>query len=79
MEAGDADKETVGAGVGGELPTVTEVLWFAEPPVPVQLRVYVALAVGETDCVPLVFCEPLQPPLAVQEVALVELQLIVED
>ena len=35
--------------------------------------------VGETDCVPLVGSVPLQPLLAVQEVALVELQESVED
>jgi hypothetical protein len=33
--------------------------------------------VGDTDSLPLVLCVPLQAPLAVQEVALVELQVSV--
>lgn len=36
-------------------------------------------AVGDTDCVPPVALLPLHPPDAVHDVALVELQLIVED
>ena len=44
------------------------------PPAPVQARLYVAVpdAEGVTVAVPLVVCVPLQPPLAVQLVALVE-------
>ena len=37
------------------------------------------LVVGETLCVPLVAFEPLQPPLAVQEVALVLDQVRIEE
>ena len=36
-------------------------------------------AVGETDCVPDIALAPDQPPLAVQDVALVEDQVRVED
>lgn len=38
-----------------------------------QLKVYVTFpaAVGVTGCVPLVFCVPVHPPLAVQLLALV--------
>ena len=49
------------------------------PPEPVHAMVYVLLEVGETDCVPEVCFDPLQPPLAVQDVALVEDQVRVEE
>ncbi len=59
--------------------TVTKTLWVAVPPLPVQARVYVVGAVGETDWVPLVLLVPVQPPLAVQLVAFVLLQVRVVD
>jgi hypothetical protein len=57
--------------------TVTIALALAEPPVPVHVMLYVVFAVGETDAVP-------EVPLAVrldpvQEVALVELQVRMDD
>jgi hypothetical protein len=51
----------------------------AEPPGPVQVRVYMVVLVGETDSVPLVVLLPLQPLEAVQEVALAELQVKVDE
>jgi hypothetical protein len=46
---------------------------LAEPPAPVQVKVYVVVAVRLfMGCVPLVASAPLQPLDAVQEVALVE-------
>jgi hypothetical protein len=53
--------------------TVTVVDCDAEPPGPVQVRVnfVVAVRVG-VDCEPAVDSEPLQPPEAVQAVALVD-------
>ena len=70
-EVGDADNETVGAGVG--FVTVMEVLAWRVPPAPVQLSVNEVVALNapvlwlpETDFV------PLQPPDAVHDVALVD-------
>lgn len=57
------------------VPVVTETttLCVAEPPAPVQMSVYLVVAVSAAVvCVPLVASEPLQPPEAVQPVALVE-------
>jgi hypothetical protein len=70
----------LGAGAGGGVAvvTVTVVLALAAPPAPVQERLKVLLEFIEITCVPLVALVPLQAPLAVQVVALVELQLIVE-
>ena len=69
---GFAPRATVGAGT-----TVTEALWVTDPPVPVQVSVNVVSAlIGAEVSVPLVALVPLQPPDAVQLVALVELQLI---
>jgi hypothetical protein len=48
------------------------------PPVPVHVRVYVVVAVGKTPRVPLVAVVPVQPPLAVHEVAFVLDQVSVE-
>jgi hypothetical protein len=68
-----------GAGGGGVLVvTVTVVLALLLPPAPLQERLKVELEFIEITCVPLVALAPLQAPLAVQVVALVELQLIVE-
>jgi hypothetical protein len=70
----------LGAGAGGGVAvvTVTVVLALAAPPAPVQERLKVLLEFIEITWVPLVALVPLQAPLAVQVVALVELQLIVE-
>ncbi len=59
--------------------TVTKTLWLPLPPAPVQVRVYVVLVVGETDWVPEVAFVPVQPPEAVQLVALVDDQVSVDD
>jgi hypothetical protein len=64
----------VALGVGAETETVTD--WPAEPPGPVQVSVYLVVAVsGEVVCEPLVASVPVQPPDAVQAVALVEDQV----
>jgi hypothetical protein len=69
-EVGDADSETVGAGVGAV--TVTDAVRCALPPEPVQLSVYEALAVNAPVlCEPAVDFDPLQLPEAVQDVAFV--------
>jgi hypothetical protein len=66
-----------GGIVAGATSTVADEL--AEPPAPVQVNVYVELDVGDTANDPDVARVPLQPPVAVQDVALVELQVRVED
>jgi hypothetical protein len=72
---GLALKVTVGAGAL----TVTVADCAALPPVPVQLKVYVALAVSApVACEPLVAMLPDHPPEAVQAVAFVADQLKVE-
>jgi hypothetical protein len=72
---GFAAKLTVGAGVVTE--TVAD--WAALPPLPVQLRVYVALAVSAPVlCDPLTGLAPDQDPEAVQAVALVADQVSAE-
>ena len=58
--------------------TVTTALALALPPLPVQVRAYVVVAVGETASDPLVACVPFQPLLAVQEVSFVLLQVRLE-
>ena len=59
--------------------TVTVTFSLAEPPVPVQVRVYVVDAWrAAVDDEPLVPRVPDQPPDAVQEVALVEDQVSVD-
>jgi hypothetical protein len=59
--------------------TVTVALAGADvPSAPVQVSVKVVVFVRETLCVPLVAFVPVQPPLAVQEVALVLDQVRVE-
>ena len=73
---GLALNDTVGAG-GAE--TVTVVDCAAEPPAPVQVRVNFVVAVSAgVDCEPAVASEPLQPPEAVQAVALVDDQVNAE-
>jgi hypothetical protein len=71
--AGLAAIETLG---GVAALTVTVADCDAEPPAPVQVRVnfVVAVRVG-VDCEPAVGSEPLQPPEAVQAVALVDDQV----
>jgi hypothetical protein len=70
---GVALNDTVGAG-GVE--TVTVVDCDADPPVPVQVRVNFVVAVRAcVVCEPAVAFEPLQPPEAVQAVALVDDQV----
>ena len=74
--AGLALNATVGAG-GAETVTVADC--EAEPPVPVQVRVNFVVAVrAGVVCEPAVASEPLQPPEAVQEVALVDDQVRAE-
>ena len=71
---GDADRVTVGAGVG--LVTETEALAWAVPPAPVQLSVNVELAFNApVPWVPEIALLPLQPPDAVHDVALLEDQV----
>jgi hypothetical protein len=68
-------KVTAGAGVDTD--TVTDCA--AEPPAPVQVSVYLVVAViAAVLAEPLVLSLPLQPPEALQEVALVEDQVRVE-
>lgn len=72
---GLALKLTVGAGDA----TVTVADCAALPPVPVQLKVYVAFAVSApVDCEPLMAFAPDQPPEAVQAVAFVVDQVKVD-
>ncbi len=60
--------------------TLTVVLCEAEPPAPVQAKVYLVAAVrGAVLCEPLIASVPLQPPEAVHEVALLDDQLSVDD
>jgi hypothetical protein len=66
-------------GGGGAALTVTVAFWAALPPAPVHVRMYDVVALGVTDCVPLVALDPVQPLLAVHEVLLVELQVSVAD
>ena len=71
--AGLALNDTVGAG-GAETVTVADC--DAEPPVPVQVSVNFVVAVrAGVACEPAVASEPLQPPEAVQAVALVDDQV----
>ena len=68
----------MGRALTGVTVTVTD--WLAEPPEPVQAIVYVAVVVRlDNTCDPDIALAPLQPPEAVQVVALVELQVSVEE
>jgi hypothetical protein len=72
---GLAVKVTVGAGVD----TDTVVDWEALPPAPVQVKVNLVAAVRLPVLrVPLVASDPLQPPVAAQEVAFVDDQVKVD-
>jgi hypothetical protein len=75
-EVGNAVRVRVGVGV---VIVVTVTLCEAVPFAPVQVRVYVVVVSGETDCVPAVAFAPVQPPLAVHEVLFVLLQVRVVD
>ena len=79
MEVGEAERESVGGGVtiGAVTTTLTDL--FILPPAPVQVSVYVEFVVGVTICVPEVVLVLDQAPLAVQDVALVEDQVRVEE
>jgi hypothetical protein len=62
-----------GGGGGGVIVlTVTVALPLVLPPAPVQLSVYVEVDVGDTANVPLVACDPVHAPLAVQDVVFVD-------
>lgn len=77
MLAGEALRVTVGAGAAA---TDTVADPFAEPPVPVQVSVYVALVVrAPVVAVPDVAFAPDQAPLAVHDVALVLDQVSVDE
>ena len=79
IEPGFAVSVTVGGAVAGDDVTLTVLNCVAGPPFPVQLRVYVVVVVGSIDSLPLVAFVPDQPPLAAQEVAFVDDQLITAD
>jgi hypothetical protein len=73
---GLALNDTTGAG---DAETVTVADCDAEPPTPVQVRVNFVVAVrAAVVCEPAVGSAPLQPPEAVQAVALVEDQVSVD-
>jgi len=75
IDAGLALRVTVGAGIATR---VTVVEAWPVPPAPVQERLYVVVAVGDTESVPLVASAPVQPPEAVHAVAFVLDQVRVE-
>ena len=65
--------------LGGVADTVTVADWLAVPPAPVQVNVYFVVAVRAAVVIePLIGSDPLQPPDAVQEVALVADQVSFE-
>jgi hypothetical protein len=77
MAAGDTERTTVGGGGadGGWL-TVAVTVWAAEPPAPVQVKVYdVVASSAPVDSVPVRVLSPLQPPDARQAEASLEVQL----
>ena len=77
-DVGLAESDTVG-GAGG-VPTDTVAVWLTLPPAPEHASVKLVVALSApVVCVPLVALLPLQPPDAVQLVALVELQVSAED
>jgi hypothetical protein len=78
-DVGDAARDTVGTGSAPVTATLTESTSLV-PPAPVHVNEYVVAAVSEPVlCVPLVACTPVQPPEAVQAVALSEVQLRVDE
>ena len=76
IEVGFAVSVTVGAGGGTVTPTVTEAC-AVPPAVPEHEIEYVVVAVGETEVVPFVLRA--LKPVPVQELALVETQVSVEE
>jgi hypothetical protein len=68
----------VSVTLGAAAVTVTRVEAGVLPPGPEQVKVYVVVVVGDSSAVPLVACVPVQPPDAVQLVALVLDQVSVE-
>jgi hypothetical protein len=77
MDVGFATRLTVGGA--GVAVTVTVTESPALPPSPLQASAYVVVPAGDTVCVPLVDRAPLQPPLAVQAVALALVHVSVLD
>jgi hypothetical protein len=66
--------------VGAEAVTVTVADWVALPPAPVQVSMYLVVVVRDVVFAePVVVSVPDQPPEAAQEVALLELQLKVDE
>ena len=73
--AGLAASETVGAGAE----TVTVADWAADPPAPVQVKIYLVVVESPPVLrVPLVDSGPVQPPEALQDVASDDDQVNVE-
>jgi len=74
MPVGLADRLTVGVGVAAA--TVTVVLTTEDvPAAPLQDSEYDVVVVGATETLPVVALAPVQPPVAVQAVALVDDQV----
>ena len=73
---GLAANDTVGSGGGGVL-TATLVLWLAEPPAQVSVKVLFASVSAPVLTLPEVARAPLQAPLALQLVVLMDDQLSV--
>ena len=71
MGVGFAKRDTIGRGRGF---TVIVVVADADPPAPVHVRPKLVVVAGETLCEPDVALEPLQPPEAVHESTLLEVQ-----
>ncbi|MBU6490968.1 hypothetical protein KGQ25_02335, partial [Patescibacteria group bacterium] len=76
IEVGEAERVTVGAGV--VVVTVTVALELLVPPEPVQETEYVVVVEGYTTAV-FEVAPPVEKPVPVQEVALLELQVRVEE
>ena len=73
---GLAVKLTVGAGVLAAAVVVIVTDFVAEPPLPLQVRVNCVVAVtAAVELDPFIGCAPLQPPEAMHDVALLEVQL----
>jgi len=69
----------VSATVGADATVMVALATLLVPPVPLQVSEYdVVTVIAPVSCVPLVAFAPLQPPEAVQEVALVELHVNVD-
>ncbi len=77
MDVGLAARVTVGIGTGFTV-TVAEAGASCAPLAPTQVSVYVVVAAGETESVPLVATTPAHPPEAIQAVAPVVDQVRIE-